>query len=91
MAKPKLRNVPDLSSHARPGTAIPVKVTPKAARDSIVSDAGMIRIAVTAPPENGKANDAVRRILAMAMGVAPSELILKQGHTARDKLFVYAP
>ena len=91
MAKPKLRDVPDLSAHATPGAAIPVRVTPKAAKDSIVVDKGGIRITVTAPPENGKANDAVRRILATAMGVAPSDLTLKQGQTARDKLFVYAP
>ncbi|WP_170331894.1 DUF167 domain-containing protein [Ruegeria arenilitoris] len=90
MAKPKLRNVPDLSAHAIPGAVIPVRVTPKAAKDSIALDKGTIRITVTAPPENGKANDAVRRILAVAMGVAPSELTLKQGQTARDKLFVYA-
>ncbi|WP_170400546.1 DUF167 domain-containing protein [Ruegeria arenilitoris] len=91
MAKPKLRDVPDLSVHATPGAAIPVRVTPKAAKDSIALDKGTIRITVTAPPENGKANDAVRRILAAAMGVAPSELTLKQGQTARDKLFAYAP
>ena len=91
MAKPKLRDMPDLSAHATPGAAILVKVTPKAAKDSIVADNGGIRITVTAPPENGKANEAVRRILAMALGVAPSALVLKQGQTARGKLFVYSP
>lgn len=91
MAKPKLRDIPDLSAYATPGTAIPVRVTPKAAKDSIALDNGTVRITVTEPPENGKANGAVRRILAAAMGVAPSNLILKQGQTSRDKLFVYAP
>lgn len=91
MGKPKLRDVPDLSAYASPGAVIPVRVTPKAAKDSIALEKGTIRITVTAPPENGKANDAVRRILAVALGVAPSDLTLKQGQTARDKLFVYAP
>ncbi|WP_170347879.1 MULTISPECIES: DUF167 domain-containing protein [Ruegeria] len=91
MARPKLRDIPDLSAHAVPGTAVPVRVTPKAAKDSITMDKGVIRITVTVPPENGKANEAVRRILATAMQVAPSTLTLKQGQTARDKLFVYAP
>ncbi len=90
MAKPKLRDVPDLSNLATPGRAIPVRVTPKAAKDSIQVDRGGIRISVTAPPENGKANEAVRQILATAIGVAPSALTLKQGQTVRDKLFVYA-
>ncbi len=89
MAKPKLRNIPNLSTRATPGETIAVRVTPKAAKDSIVIDSGTIRISVTVPPENGKANDAVRRILAAAMGVAPSDLTLKQGQSARDKLFVY--
>jgi len=91
MAKPKLRDNPDLSAHATPGARISVRVTPSAAQDSVAVDKGTICIAVTAPPENGKANDAVRRVLAVAMGVAPSRLTLKQGQASRDKLFVYAP
>nr|WP_306346050.1 DUF167 domain-containing protein [Ruegeria atlantica] len=50
-----------------------------------------MRIFVTAPPENGKANEAVRNILAVAMGVAPSTLILRRGQASRDKVFVYFP
>lgn len=91
MAKPKLRNVPDLCARAIPGEEIEVRVTPKAAKDGIVSDQGTIRITVTAPPENGKANGAVRSILAVALGVAPSSLILRRGQASRDKVFVYSP
>lgn len=91
MAKPKLRNVPDLKTRAVPGDAIQVKVTPKAAIDGINLRNGAIRINVTAPPENGKANEAVRIILAAAMGVAPSTLTLKRGQTSREKVFVYVP
>ncbi|WP_170409694.1 DUF167 domain-containing protein [Ruegeria atlantica] len=89
MAKPKLRNVPDLSTRAVPGEEIQVRVTPKAAKNGIVSETTGIRVAVTAPPENGKANEAVRSIL--AMGVAPSTLTLRRGQTSRDKVFVYSP
>ncbi len=91
MAKPKLRDLPDLNALATFGTEIPVRVTPKSAKDKIAVENGAIRINVTAPPENGKANDAVRRILAVAMGVAPSTLILKRGQSSREKVFVYAP
>lgn len=89
MAKAKLRNLPDLSALARPGAEIAVHVTPGARQAGVSQRDGLLRIAVTAPPEDGKANDAVRAILAQAMGVAPSRLILQRGHTARDKLFVY--
>ncbi|MEX0366767.1 MAG: DUF167 domain-containing protein [Ruegeria sp.] len=91
MARPKIKNLPDLSHLAEPGREICVRVTPKAARDSMTAGEGGLRITVTAPPEDGKANAATRALLAAAMGVAPSHLTLKRGQTARDKTFVYDP
>lgn len=91
MAKPKLRNLPDLTHLAHPGQTIQVRVTPKAAQDRIETDGNSVQIAVTAVAEDGKANQAVTKVLAKAMRVAPSSLTLKQGHTGRDKLFVYDP
>jgi uncharacterized protein YggU (UPF0235/DUF167 family) len=44
-------------------------------------------ISVTAIPEHGKANDAVRRALAEELGVAASRLSLVMGATARTKVF----
>jgi len=38
-------------------------------------------------PENGKANAAVQKLLARALGIAKSRLILIRGHTAREKVF----
>jgi len=91
MAKPKRRDLPDLSDLARPGGEIPVRVTPKAARISLTRDGDTLRATVTVAPENGKANDATRTLIATAMGVAPSRLTLKRGATSRNKLFVYSP
>ncbi|MGV6805707.1 MAG: DUF167 domain-containing protein [Ruegeria sp.] len=91
MAKPKLRNLPNLTQLAQPGQTIRVRVTPKAAQDRIDFDGDIVHIAVTIPPADGKANQAVIKVLAKAMRVAPSSLMLKQGHTGRDKLFVYDP
>ncbi len=91
MAKPKLRNLPDLGDLAVPGTEIALRATPKAARAGLTRDGDRIRVNVTVAPENGKANDAVRAVLAVAMGVAPSHLTLLRGHSARDKVFVYSP
>ena len=91
MAKAKLRNLPDLSALAVPGKQISVRVTPKAARDSIAVDGTTLRVCVTAAPEDGTANKAVRKLLARSMGISASALILKHGQTARDKTFVYDP
>ncbi|MCA0871248.1 DUF167 domain-containing protein [Seohaeicola saemankumensis] len=87
MAKPKIRDLPDLSDLVRPGAEITVRVTPKAARASLTRSNGALRAAVTAVPENGKANAAVRVMLATALGVPPSRLRLLRGQTARDKVF----
>jgi uncharacterized protein len=47
--------------------------------------AGSVLIRVTAPPVDGKANDALCRLVAKKAGVAPSRVRVIRGHTARDK------
>ncbi len=48
--------------------------------------ASRLRVAVAAPPEDGRANAAILRVLADALGVKPAACRLAQGQTARDKL-----
>lgn len=91
MAKSKLRDLPDLSAMAQAGAVFQLKVTPKAARDRVSVEDGQIKVFVTAPPESGKANRAVQLLLAECLGVARSTLTLKQGQSARIKLFAYDP
>lgn len=90
MAKPKIRNMPDLSDLARADSKIVVQVTPGARQNTLAFADGVVRISITTVPEGGKANDAVRWVLARAMKVAPSHLTLQRGHTSREKLFVYS-
>lgn len=79
---------PDLSRLASEGTRFSVRVTPKASRNRIVEDAdGLIRVYVTTVPEDGKATAAVVKLLAKAIGVAKSELVLVRGATDRVKVF----
>lgn len=77
----------DLAHLALPGAEIAVRVTPKASRDRIVVEDGAIRIYVTVVPEDGKANQAVAKLLAKALGVPKTALTLIRGATARDKVF----
>jgi len=81
----------DLSQLAVSGTDIALRVTPKASRERLLWQEGQLRAYVTAPPEDGKANEAVRKLLARAMGVAKTQLVLIRGATARDKVFRYQP
>lgn len=89
MGKPKRKNLPDLSEMAITGAKIAVKVTPKAAANGIIQSETGLKVTVTCVPENGKATEAVRSLLAKAMGVASSNLELHQGATSRNKVFVY--
>ncbi|MDO5613134.1 MAG: DUF167 domain-containing protein [Paracoccus sp. (in: a-proteobacteria)] len=77
----------DLTHLARPGTEIAVRVTPRAGRNAVVAADGVLRVYVTTVPEDGKANVAVQKLLAKAIGVARTRLVLVRGVTARDKLF----
>jgi uncharacterized protein (TIGR00251 family) len=47
---------------------------------------GAVVIRVTAPPVDGKANEALCRFVAKRVGVAPSMVSVVRGQTARDKV-----
>lgn len=78
--------LPDLSALAQPGARLAVRATPRA-RSEGIEPGDPIRIRVTAPADQGRANEAVRQLLARALGIAPTRLTLLRGHTSRDKLF----
>ncbi len=77
----------DLSHLAVEGAEIAVRVTPKASRDRILVEDDAIRVYVTTVPEDGKANKAVVKLLAKALGVPKTRLDLIRGATSRDKVF----
>jgi uncharacterized protein len=65
-----------------------VRVQPGASRDEIVGWQGAaLRVRVSAPPTDGRANAAVARLLAAALGVAPSTVELVRGAGGRDKMY----
>ncbi len=87
-----MKTTPDLSYLAQPGRCLDVRVTPRAGRNAVLAPENgvgeiALRVQVTAPPEDGKANRAVRKLLAGALGVAPSRLTLLRGAAGRDKRF----
>ncbi len=45
-----------------------------------------LRVRVSAPPEKGKANEAVIRLLAELLEVQPSRIRVARGAASRDKL-----
>ena len=68
-----------------------VRVTPNASKDAVLErmedDAGRIylKVKVRAVPEDGKANRAVEKLLAKALGVPKSAVRVVTGETSRIK------
>ena len=75
------------------GLELRVRVTPRGGRDGIdgvqaLSDGGsVLKVRVRAVPEAGAANEAVRQVLAKALGCPASAVSLAAGATARVKTF----
>lgn len=64
-----------------------VRVTPGARAEALEIADGRLLAKVRAKPQDGKANEAVRDLLATALGLAPSRLELLRGATSREKQF----
>lgn len=68
-------------------TRITVRVTPRAARNEVTGWEGdALRVRVTAPPADGKANYAVIGVLSRALGVPRSKVRIISGVAARTKV-----
>jgi uncharacterized protein (TIGR00251 family) len=68
-------------------TRVRLRVSPGAARAEVVGrhgDAWKVRVA--APPDRGRANDAVVELLAAALSLDRRAVTLVSGHASRDKI-----
>lgn len=75
------------ASGEKDGCILTVRVQPKASSNQVVGyDEGTLRLRVTAPPTEGKANAGVIALLAKTLGVSRSKLQIVRGHGSRDKL-----
>lgn len=63
-----------------------LRVTPGARSEGLEIADGRLLVKVRVKPEDGKANEAVLRMLADALGIATSRLRMLRGATGRDKL-----
>jgi uncharacterized protein (TIGR00251 family) len=67
-------------------TTVSVKVVPRASRDVVVGwRGGVLRLRVSAPPQDGRANAAVIALLAAALGVRKGAVAISSGHASAHK------
>jgi uncharacterized protein (TIGR00251 family) len=77
-----------ITGHAE-GCVLSVRAQPGARRNAIVGvQGGALKVAVTAPPDKGRANDALVEVLAEALGLKRSHIELISGQTNRHKKFL---
>jgi uncharacterized protein (TIGR00251 family) len=78
----------NVSGHPE-GAVLPVRAKPGAKRSELVDEHdGALRVAVNAPPVDGKANEALVEILAESLNLRRSQVVLLSGETSRDKRFL---
>jgi uncharacterized protein (TIGR00251 family) len=68
-------------------TTLKVRLQPRASRDGIDGLLGdALKVKVTAPPLEGRANKAVKKLLAKQLGLSPSQVEIIAGERSREKL-----
>lgn len=73
------------------GVVIPVRAQPKARKNALLGEHdGRLKVAVTQAPEKGKANAAILKLLAGALGLRRSQMHLLSGETSSQKKYLVA-
>ena len=69
------------------GVTFSVRVQPRAKRNAVVGELGeALKIALTAPPIDGRANQACIEFLAELLDLPRSSLAIISGHSSRNKV-----
>jgi uncharacterized protein (TIGR00251 family) len=70
------------------GSALAIRVTPRASRNEIVEllEDGTIKVRIAAPPSDNEANETLISFLAEVLGVPKTRLDIVAGASGRDKL-----
>jgi uncharacterized protein (TIGR00251 family) len=77
-----------IEEHAE-GWVLPVRAQPGARRAGVQGEqAGALKVAVMAPPQDGRANQALSQTLREVLGLKRSQIELVGGQTSRDKRFL---
>jgi uncharacterized protein (TIGR00251 family) len=71
------------------GATLAVRAQPGARKKAVMGEqAGALKVAVTAPPQDGRANAALVDVLSEWLGLKPSWVELIGGATNRNKVFL---
>ncbi len=77
-----------ISFHETPsGTTFAVKVHPRAKKDAVTGELGNgLKLSLTAPPAEGRANEACLKFVANLLKVPRSSVTIASGKASREKV-----
>jgi uncharacterized protein (TIGR00251 family) len=76
-----------MDENQKPKHLLKIKVVPGSSGDQIVGWLGeALKIRVTAPPEKGKANEAVIALVAERLEISTDDIRLASGHSSASKV-----
>jgi uncharacterized protein (TIGR00251 family) len=76
-------------TETRDGLLLPVKARPGAKKNALLGEqSGSLKISVVAAPEQGKANEAIVKLLAEKLQLRRSDVELSRGRSASIKSFL---
>ncbi len=68
------------------GVLISVRVQPKASRNRHSIEGEKLKVWITSPPVEGKANEALVEYISKIIGVKKSSVVIEKGEKSREKL-----
>jgi hypothetical protein len=81
-----MTRMPEFLTQDGPDVVLRVKVVPGASRSAIAGPLGArLKIRIAAPPEAGKANAAVIKLLARRIGCRVNQITIASGHASAEK------
>ncbi len=80
-------SLPEYVSRLKPGLwRLRVRVQPKARKSGLAEAIeGRLKVRLTAPPVDNKANQELVAFLARELGIRPRQVSIESGHTGRNK------
>ncbi|MFW2390648.1 MAG: DUF167 domain-containing protein [Polyangiales bacterium] len=78
----------ELSIQERDGAVtFEVRVAPRSSRNRVIgAQDGALKVALTAPPVDGAANESLRKLVAKTLGVSKSDVEIVRGERGRIKV-----
>jgi len=78
-----------IAAHAE-GATLAVRAQPNAKKNAVLGKQGeALKVAVTAPPEDGRANEAIVEVLGEWLGVKRSFIEIIRGQKNRNKVVLF--